>query len=206
MIDEDPRIAQFKQMAEADPTNELGHMSLGKIYLQANRFGEAAASLARVVDLNPKLSKAYQLLGEAHDGAGDRDKAIKVVTHGVTIADGQGDRMPRDAMAKMLAEWGAPVPTFAAASQTEAAGGTKHVAADGFTCIRCGRPGGQLEKAPFKGDLGRKVFDHVCTSCWREWIGAGTKVINELGLVLSTSAGQQAYDQYMTEFLQLERC
>jgi hypothetical protein len=32
----------------------------------------------------------------------------------------------------------------------------------------------------------------------------GTKVINELGLVLSSKAGQEAYDQYMKEFLQLE--
>lgn len=206
MADEDPRIAQFKQMAEADPTNELGHMSLGKMYLQASRFGEAAASLARVVELNPKLSKAYQLLGEAHEGAGEREKAVDLVTRGVTVADGQGDRMPRDAMAKMLVEWGAPVPAFAAASQTDAASGASKVATDGFTCIRCSRPGGQLEKAPFKGDLGRKVFDHVCTSCWQEWIGAGTKVINELALVLSTPAGQQAYDQYMAEFLQLENC
>ncbi len=34
----------------------------------------------------------------------------------------------------------------------------------------------------------------------------GTKVINELGLVLSTPAGAQSYDQYMLEFLQLEEC
>lgn len=32
----------------------------------------------------------------------------------------------------------------------------------------------------------------------------GTKVINELGLQLATKAGQDAYDQYMLEFLQLE--
>ena len=32
----------------------------------------------------------------------------------------------------------------------------------------------------------------------------GTKVINELGLILSSPAGQQAYDQYLVEFLQLE--
>ena len=32
----------------------------------------------------------------------------------------------------------------------------------------------------------------------------GTKVINELGLALSSQEGQDAYDQYMIEFLQLE--
>ena len=32
----------------------------------------------------------------------------------------------------------------------------------------------------------------------------GTKVINELALVLSRPEGQRAYDQYMLEFLQIE--
>ena len=74
----------------------------------------------------------------------------------------------------------------------------------GFQCARCGQPHGQLEKAPFKGALGEKVGTHTCQSCWREWIGMGTKVINELGLALSSQAGQDAYDQYLVEFLQLE--
>jgi hypothetical protein len=32
----------------------------------------------------------------------------------------------------------------------------------------------------------------------------GTKVINELGLVLSSPEANATYDQYMIEFLQLE--
>jgi Fe-S cluster biosynthesis and repair protein YggX len=52
--------------------------------------------------------------------------------------------------------------------------------------------------------LGEKIYANVCQACWREWIAMGTKVINELGLVLSTKAGQDTYDQYMMEFLQLE--
>jgi Fe-S cluster biosynthesis and repair protein YggX len=32
----------------------------------------------------------------------------------------------------------------------------------------------------------------------------GTKVINELGLVMSNPESQATYDQYMIEFLQLE--
>ena len=77
-------------------------------------------------------------------------------------------------------------------------------AAAGFCCVRCSQPAGQLEKAPFKGDLGQKIFSHVCSSCWKEWIGMGTKVINEVGLILSTPAGQETYDQYKIELLQLE--
>ena len=61
-----------------------------------------------------------------------------------------------------------------------------------------------MQKQPFKGDLGAEIWNKVCESCWREWIGVGTKVINELSLVLSSQAGQDTYDQYMVEFLQLE--
>ena len=61
-----------------------------------------------------------------------------------------------------------------------------------------------MPKPPFKGPLGERILANTCSGCWGEWIPMGTKVINELGLVLSTPAGQEAYDQYMVEFLQLE--
>lgn len=202
-MSDDPRIQQFKKMAEEDPENELGHFSLGRAYLEAGRFSEAAASLARVIELNPRMSKAYQLLSEAHDKAGARGQAIETATRGVKVADAQGDRMPCMALVGLLESWGAPVPALEKVTPhgtTEQTGG-----AEGFLCVRCGRPDGQLAKPPFKGDLGQRVFGHVCQGCWREWIGMGTKVINELGLQLSTKHGQDTYDQYMVEFLQLDQ-
>ncbi len=203
-MDQDRRIQQFKQMAAADPENELGHFSLGKAYLDAGRFDDAVGPLTRALDLNPTMSKGYQLLGEALDRAGKREKAIEVMTNGVIVADGQGDRMPRDAMAKVLQGWGAPVPTFTFV-RPETSGSTGGGAsAPGFQCARCGRPDDQLAKRPFKGPLGEKIHANICNGCWKEWIGMGTKVINELGLTLASPAGQQAYDQYLVEFLQLE--
>ena len=86
LMELDQRIQQFKQMAEADPTNELGHFSLGKAYLDAGRFDDAVASLTKALDLNPTMSKGYQILGDAFDRAGKRAKAIEVMTKGVTIA------------------------------------------------------------------------------------------------------------------------
>lgn len=203
-MSEDPRIQQFKRMAEADPDNELGHFSLGKIYVETGRYDEAVTPLSRALELNPQMSKAYQLLGEAYDKAGQRDKAIEVMTRGVSTADEQGDRRPRDAMAKVLREWSAAVPEFKESAQPESEEAPGSASTSGLQCSRCGRPGGRLEKPPFKGELGEKILNNVCLACWREWIGMGTKVINELGLVLSSTAGQQAYDQSMIEFLQLE--
>jgi Fe-S cluster biosynthesis and repair protein YggX len=205
MNEQAQRIAQFQKMANDDPSNELGHFSLGKAYLEAGRPGEAVPSLRRVIELRRSMSKAYQLLGEAYEKLGRCDEAVEITKHGVAVADEIGDVMPRDAMIRLLESWGEAPPVLKKStaapvySQTDST-----VVVPGFRCSRCGRPDTQLPKPPFKGQLGQRVFQNVCALCWREWIPTGTKVINELGLQLSSPAGQQAYDQYMQEFLQLE--
>ena len=73
-----------------------------------------------------------------------------------------------------------------------------------LACARCGQSAVKLDKPPMKGELGRKVQAHSCSACWSEWVAMGTRVINEFGLVLSTPAGRDAYDQHMIQFLQLE--
>jgi len=201
---DDRRIQQFKQMAEADPENELGHFSLAKAYMDADRFGDAIPSLTRALKINPRLSKAYHLLAQSYEKAGNRAKAVETATQGVIEADKLGDRMPRDAMAALLKDWNSPVPAFQSKEVHVAEGATNSAASAGFKCTRCGRPEGKLPKPPFKGKIGEQIHASICSPCWREWIGMGTKVINELGLQLSTKAGQDAYDQYMLEFLQLE--
>ena len=110
-MDNDNRIEQFRKMAEADPENELGHFSLAKAYLENGLHDEAVASLTRVIELNATMSKAYQLLGEAYDKLGRREDAIEWMSKGLKVADKQGDRAPRSAMAEMLASWGVDVPT-----------------------------------------------------------------------------------------------
>ncbi len=202
---EDTRIEQFKRMTAADPENELGHFSLGRACFDAGQFDDSIEPLSRALELNPNLSSVYQRLGEAYDKTGRRDKAIETMTQGVTVADRQGDRMPRDAMAELLRQWGAPIPGFLEREVSAAPAQPGEPRTGEFRCVRCGRPGGPLPKAPFRGALGEKVLGHICTLCWREWIETGTKVINELGLTLSTKAGQDAYDQYMVEFLELDR-
>ena len=200
----DPRIAQFEKMSREDPENELGLFSLGKAYLEAGRAKDAVEPLKRVIALKPTMSKAYQFLGQAFEMIGERENAVEIVTKGVTVADQLGDVMPRDTMADLLRNWGVSIPSFKASPAPSTPPNAGASARIGFQCSRCGRPGSQLPKPPFKGPLGQRVFDNVCPNCWNEWIPMGTKVINELGLVLSSPAGQKAYDQYMVEFLQLE--
>ena len=54
---------------------------------------------------------------------------------------------------------------------------------------------------PLKGPLGEFIYDHFTAETWREWIGMGTKVINELKLDFSNREHQDVYEQQMMEWL-----
>ena len=194
------KIQQFKTMAEADPENELGHFSLAKAYLEAGQAADAITSFERVLKLNPGYSKAYQLLAEAQLKLDHKTDAITTLKRGHEVATQRGDVMPRKAMADLLRQLGEPVaePAAPAGAPGEAAD------ASGFTCTRCGRPHGKMPERPFKGPLGERIHREICSACWKEWIGMGTKVINELGLPLASPKAQEVYDQHMREFLMLE--
>ncbi len=199
-MDVEQRIDQFRNMAEADPENELGHFSLGKAYVDAERFAEAEGSLRRVLELNDGQSKAYALLGRVLIGLDRRDEAVAVLTGGFEVAADRGDVMPRDEMGSLLKGLGADVPELKKAALEQ----TATVGADGFRCTRCGRPHGKLDGPPFKGALGEKIGSRICGDCWDEWIRMGTKVINELGLPLADPRAQAVYDEHLAEFLQLD--
>jgi Fe-S cluster biosynthesis and repair protein YggX len=195
------RIAQFRKMANDDPDNELGHFSLGKALMDAGEFGEASGAFERTVVLNPQFSKAFQLLGACYIKTGKRDLAVQTLRRGFAVAQERGDNMPRDEMAKLLTELGEAPPVVE--HHHEAAGGV-----GGFRCQRPGCFSGaratQLAKPPMNDDLGRQVYEKVCSDCWREWLGVGVKVINEMRLDLSDERAQGVYDNYMKEYLGLE--
>ena len=104
------RITQFRKMAADDPDNELGHFRLGQLLLEAEQLEEAAQSFRRTLELSPHFSKVYQLLGACLIKLGRREDAVKLLTEGFAVADDRGDNMPRDEMAKLLGQLGAPVP------------------------------------------------------------------------------------------------
>jgi Fe-S cluster biosynthesis and repair protein YggX len=60
-----------------------------------------------------------------------------------------------------------------------------------------------MPEPPFSGEFGQQIQNSVCSPCFREWIGQGTKVINELRLNLTEKAAQDVYDQHMKEYLNL---
>jgi len=193
------RIEQFRKMAADDPNNELGHFSLGRAYLESNMPQEAIASLTRAIQINPNISKAYQLMADAQLALGQKEPAIESLTKGVKIANERGDMMPKNAMLAKLKELGAAVPDLAGAAPAP----QQPVGEGQVLCKRCGRVGPKLPKPPFKSEFGQEIYDKICGLCWREAIAMGTKVINELRLPLADPQAQKLWDQHIREFLGL---
>ena len=194
--DHTDRIAQFRKMAADDPDNELGHLSLGRELLRGGQAEEAIESFRRTLELNDRFSKAYELLGEALCKVGREADAAVVLKRGVQVAADRGDRMPREAMERRLLEMGQDVPDVSTARKVEVGQGQ-------VLDARTGEPGPRLPRPPLKGVLGRVIYDNVSADSWREWIGMGTKVINELRLPLGDPKAQEVYDQHLIDFLNL---
>lgn len=198
------RIAQYRKMANDDPDNELGHYRLGKELLDDGQYEEAVGPLRRAIELSPQFSRAYQLLGTSLSKAGRRDDAIQVLREGFAVADERGDNLPREEMARLLAELGEQPPATKRTAQGPAGG-----PGDGFRCQRPGCVAGsrarRLPRPPMSDELGKRIYENICADCWDYWMrNLSIKVINEMRLDLSTERGQEVYDQIMRETLGLE--
>lgn len=193
------RIAQFENMVQADPENDMAHFSLGSAYAQAERHADAAESFRRCIALNPSMSKAYQLGGDALIKAGRTDDAADLLAKGYIAAATRGDLLPKNAMASLLRQIGKPVPEVAGkAAPTPAEG------AGSFVCKRTGKPGNKMARPPFKGPVGQWIFENISKETFDQWIGQGTKVINELRLDLSRDEDNETYDRHMREYLGID--
>lgn len=197
------RIAQFRKMATDDPDNELGHFRLGQLLMDAGEHAEAAKSFERTLELSPEFSKVFQLLGDCLLKLGQKDKAIEILTRGWQVANDRGDKMPRDAMAQLLAKNGAPIPQAQAPSAADDGPDT------GFRCQRPGCMEGkrarQLPRSPIPDEIGEQIHAKICFACWQLWFkDLSIKVINELRLDLSSEHGLKEYDRHMREFLGFE--
>lgn len=184
-------------MAAEDAENDMAHFSLGSAYNQAGRFKEAAESFLRTTELNPTMSKAYQMAGVALMASGQSDRAAEVLKRGVVVASERGDMLPRNQMVELLGQLGEEAP------QVEVSEGPK-VPEGSFVCERTGRPGTQMARPPFKGPVGEWIQQNISKETFDAWIGQGTKVINELRLDLSRERDSEVYDQHMREYLGID--
>jgi Fe-S cluster biosynthesis and repair protein YggX len=189
------RIAQFEAMVrpEADPTNDMAWFSLAGAYAQADRHAEAAKAYLRCTELNPSMSKAFQLAGQAYVNAGQKAAAAEVLLEGFKVAASRGDRMPLKAITDLLTSIGIEPPPPPAAPA-------------GKTVSLVGGPASdaKLPRPPFKGPIGQWIFENVTAETWDGWVRQGTKVINEMRLDLSRDDHADTYDRYMREHLGID--
>lgn len=195
-MDTNERIAQFEHMCREDPENDMAHFSLGNAYAEAGRHAEAAAAFRRCYEVNPLMSKAYQLAGDNLIKSGQRDKAGPVLLEGYKIASERGDLLPKRAIGALLIQLGIEAPEVKEKAKSSAGGS--------FVCRRTGRPGSQLPRPPFRGPLGSWIAANISSETWEDWIRQGTKVINELRLDLSRDEDSDTYDKHMREYLGID--
>jgi Fe-S cluster biosynthesis and repair protein YggX len=68
-------------------------------------------------------------------------------------------------------------------------------------CSRCGRSGAQLTAPPLPGELGNKIYDSICQSCWQDWLQHQTAIINHYGLDLRDPEARQFLTKQTETFL-----
>ncbi|MEL6329914.1 MAG: Fe(2+)-trafficking protein [Planctomycetota bacterium] len=197
-MDLETRIAQFEQLCQDDPSNDMAWFSLGGAYAQAERHADAAEAYRKCVAANVNMSKAYQLAGKSLIALGQSDEAGEILEKGYAVAAERGDVMPKQAIAELLGEIGRAVPEIKAEkAETPAA------PPGSFVDRKTGKPGTKMAYAPFKGGVGAWIHKNISKETFDEWIGLGTKIINELKLDLSKDEHEAVYDYGMRRFIGL---
>src|SRR5438045_419498 len=148
-------IARYRNMVAGDADDELAHFRLGQALMEDGQFGEAAKEFGRTLELSPEFSRVFQFLGECLIKDGKPEKAAEVLTKGWLTANERGDRLPMEAMGKLLTSLGAPTPKPVAPKEEDAGPGT------GFKCKRpgCmeGRRARQLPGPPVPDLIGERI-------------------------------------------------
>ncbi|MEM9415377.1 MAG: Fe(2+)-trafficking protein [Planctomycetota bacterium] len=191
------RIAQWEQMCREAP-DDMSFLSLGNVYKEADRTEDAAEAFAKAIEHNPQMSRAYHARGQALIKLGREEEAGPLLLTGYEVAAELGEVMPQKSMAALIQKLGLELPEVedynARKQEVEASG-------DQVLDKRTGQPQNKLPDPPMRGPVGAYIYAHFGQDTWKEWIGMGTKVINELRLDFSNPAHQDVYEQHMLEWL-----
>lgn len=67
-------------------------------------------------------------------------------------------------------------------------------------CIKLETEAEGLDKPPFKGDLGQKVYESVSKEAWKQWLEHSKMLINEYRLDLVSESGQRIWMTELEKF------
>ncbi|MBT2337571.1 MULTISPECIES: tetratricopeptide repeat protein [Pseudomonas] len=95
-------LDSLEKMLAKSVDNPLLRFGLGKGYLDLGDFPRAAEHLQRCVELDPKYSAAWKLLGKALQAGGDLPAARKAWEQGLDAARAHGDKQAEKEMTVFL--------------------------------------------------------------------------------------------------------
>ncbi len=67
-------------------------------------------------------------------------------------------------------------------------------------CVKLGRELPGLDRPPFPGELGKRIFENVSQPAWQMWQEQSTLLINHYGLKLADPRAQEFLMEQMEEF------
>lgn len=207
----DDLIEQYREMAKANPDDDLAQFALGQALLNANRPAEAAPVFRHVTRINPRYTRAYILLGQALDQDEDEEGAIEAWQLGYHASMKQGTLMNAEEAKRALEARGAPLTSEVVEllglddddppiSEEEAA---REPGEGEVRCLRSGRVGKRMSFDPFDNEVGAFIIEHISQESWEGWMEMSIKVINELRLDLGDPEHQAVYDRHMRDYLSL---
>lgn len=95
-------LESLEKMLAQGMDNPMLRFGLGKGYLDAGNTERAAEHLRRCVELDPRYSAAWKLLGKALLEGGDSAEARHAWEQGLIAAQGHGDKQAEKEMTVFL--------------------------------------------------------------------------------------------------------
>ncbi len=68
-------------------------------------------------------------------------------------------------------------------------------------CVFFGRDAEGLEKPPYPGELGQRIYENVSRDAWQQWLERSVMIINEYQLNSADPANQGLIEKHMVGFL-----
>lgn len=68
-------------------------------------------------------------------------------------------------------------------------------------CVLLKREAPGLDRPPYPGELGRRIYDNVSKEAWQKWVGHQTMLINEYRLTPIEPKARKFLEAEMEKFL-----
>jgi len=68
-------------------------------------------------------------------------------------------------------------------------------------CAKLNKEGEGLDRVPYPGDLGQRVFENISKEAWQLWLQQQTILINEYRLSLMEPKSREFLEEQMVKFL-----